>query len=118
MATPGYVKFKFVPQGHTLPPAEERDFNSLYFVEDTQQLFRGALLVADHQNIDEYLEPYKIKTAEILGDGGFVSGVEFDENSGQLSFTLSDLTQAVCAITAADPNLAHASDITVWYVVE
>lgn len=118
MATPGYVKFKFVPQGHVLPPAEERDFNSLYFVEETQQLFKGPLLVADHIDIDEILKPYKVKSVEIQGEGGYVSSVEFDDETGELSFTKADLDAAVCEITANDPNLAHASDITVWYVVE
>ena len=117
MATPGYVKFKFVPAGHVLPPAEERDINSLYFVEDTQQLFKGPLLVADHIDIDEVLQPYRVKSVEIQGTDGYVSSVSFDDESGKLSFTKSDLDEAVHRITAADPNLAHASDITVWYVV-
>lgn len=96
---PGYVRFIFIPEGHVLPPAEERDVNALYFVEETQQLFRGGLLIADHIDIEEYLKPYKVKSVEIVGEGNYVSSANFDMITGMLTL-----------VQSSDPFVTRGSD--------
>lgn len=84
------VRFIYVPAGKSLPDAIERDRSAIYFAEDAQQLWVGDKLIADHidpADIDAYLEPYKIKSVEITGDGSFISSASFDDATGKLTLT-------------------------------
>lgn len=84
------VRFIYVPAGKSLPDAIERSKSAIYFVEDAQQLWVGDKLIADHidpADISAYLEPYKIKSVEITGEGSFLSSAIFDDTTGKLTLT-------------------------------
>jgi Tfp pilus assembly protein PilP len=109
--------FKYVSEGHELPPADQRDPNALYFVADDKQIFRGAMLMADHIDIDEYLESYKVKNIEIVGEGDYIQSIAFDELQGIISVTKSDLQTVVRRIIAEDPTIAKITDTPHWNII-
>lgn len=82
------VRFVYVSAGHSLPDSISRSRDSIYFYEDKQQIWVGDKLFADHidpLDLDQYLEPYKIKSVEITGDGSFIASASFNEETGKLS---------------------------------
>lgn len=84
------VRFIYLTAGSSLPPAIDRDRNAIYFVEDDKQLWVGDKLIADHidpPDIEAYLEPYKVKTVDVIGDGTFIAGASLDEATGKLTLT-------------------------------
>ena len=74
MARGNPVKFVFVSSGSNMPNNPNAD--TIYFLEDEKKLYVGSSLIADHidpVNVDEYLIDYKLKDAEVLGTGSFLS---------------------------------------------
>lgn len=114
---PGEVRFIYIPEGHELPPSEERDFNALYFVAAAQQIFRGPMLMADHIDVEAFLEPYKIKNIEIVGDGDYISSISFNQVQGLITATKSDLQTVIRYVISQDPTIAKITDIPRWDVV-
>lgn len=84
------VKFVYVAAGKQLPSDIDRQRNTIYFVEDKQQIWVGDKLFADHidpVDLDAYMRPYKVKSVQILGEGTYISDAQFDEATGSLSLT-------------------------------
>lgn len=84
------VKFVYVSAGKQLPPAIDRSRDTIYFVEDAQQIWIGDRLFADHidpLDLDTYLSEYKVKSVDIIGEGTLLSAADFDEITGILTLT-------------------------------
>lgn len=82
------VRFIYVSSHGSLP--EIRDPDAVYFVEADKQIWVGDKLLAncfDDSDIARYLEPYKVKTVEIIGDGNVIANASFNEVTGQLLLT-------------------------------
>lgn len=89
------VLFAYVGSGSTLPASP--DANTVYFVHDAQELYVGSRLIASHVTAD--LTPYKVKSVTISGTGNNVSNVAFNESTGAITVTKSNL-----------PTLAKGTD--------
>ncbi len=82
------VRFIYVSSQGSLP--ESRDPDAVYFVEAAQEIWVGDKLLAnnfDDSDIETFLEPYKVKTVEIVGDGSVLASANFNEVTGQLTLT-------------------------------
>ena len=94
MARGNPVKFVFVSSGSNMPNNPNAD--TIYFLEDEKKLYVGSSLIADHidpVNVDEYLIDYKLKDAEVLGTGSFLSNATIDRNTGVITFTRGNVPQ-------------------------
>lgn len=86
----GKIKFVYVSTGHTIP--SEIDVNTVYFEEDTRQIYVGSRTpIANFGLTSKDLENYEVKTATITGSGNAVIGASFDAITGNLSMTLGTL---------------------------
>lgn len=97
------IRFVYVSLKANLPAPENRDPHAVYFVEDAQQMYVGDKLIASHiEPVDvlAYLEDYKLKDIEILGEGSVISDIGFDEETGKITVTKSDVN--LDPVTQAD----------------
>ena len=106
------VKFVYVSRKANLPAPEARDASAVYFVEDAQQLYVGDKLIASHMDPEDllpYLENFKVKDIEILGEGSIISDVDFDEETGKITVTKSNLD--VEPVTQGDDIIEDPVDV-------
>lgn len=82
------VRFVHVPSGTSLPAS--RDANTVYFDSNSKAIYVGMEKVGDvapEIDISAYLEPYEVKSVDIVGDGTFIAGAQFNPTSGVLTLT-------------------------------
>ena len=77
------VKFTYISHGKSLPGT--LDSSTIYFVEDSQQIWVGNKLMADHIDVD--LSEYEVKSVSITGTGTFIQNATFDSSTGLLTLT-------------------------------
>ena len=100
------VKFSYVTAESKLPVSKDGD--TIYFVADTQKLYVGSQLIADHIDAPD-LTPYKVKDVTITGTGDYVSAFSFDATSGMISVTKSDLPVKNVVISGTGNTIASAT---------
>lgn len=98
------IGFVYVGAGKTMPATPDPD--SVYFVEDAQKLYVGGQLIADATD----LSPYTVKSVTISGEGGNITGAEFNSSTGVLTLTKGATAMLAANGTATGATITLAAD--------
>lgn len=105
------VRFVYLSAGHPMPVPS--DPNAIYFVEEAQQLWVGDKLIADHidpVDVGQYLEPYRVKSLIVTGEGTIVSSIEFNDVTGQITVTKGNPPSIALGPAGLVPEVVPGSD--------
>ena len=86
------VRFIYLSAGNYMPVNPDAD--SIYFLEEQQQLYVGNVLIADHidpVDVSAYLESYHVKDVQVTGSGNVITDVALDDGTGKLIFTKGEI---------------------------